>query len=128
LEGYRLIVYRSVARHHLGDAALRDILLSSRRNNGIEGVSGMLWRDGERFVQALEGAPESVAHLLRRIAVDPRHEALEILIDRMEDQRHFGDWTMADMSDALTGDDRLRQALGHCPPDVAEAFGRKPDR
>lgn len=123
MEGFRLVVYRSVARHHLGEATLRDILLTSRRNNGVEGVSGMLWRDGDRFVQALEGTPESVAHLIRRIAIDHRHGELEILIDRMEEERHFGDWTMADMDERHADDGRLDRALRNCPPDVREAFG-----
>lgn len=124
MEGFRLVVYRSVARHHLGEAALRDILLASRRNNGVEGVSGMLWRDGDRFVQALEGTPEGVAHLIRKIAVDPRHGEVEILIDRMEEERHFGDWTMADMDERHTDGGRLDRALRNCPADVRTAFGR----
>ena len=120
----RIVVYRSTARHHLGEAGLRDILTVSRRNNGIEGVSGVLRNEDGQFVQALEGTPEAIAHLLRRIAVDPRHERFEIVVDRPIPERYFGDWTMADASSGTDDDDRLEIAFRHAPDDVRSAFGR----
>ena len=71
------------------------ILANSRHNNGIDGISGMLWCDGTRFAQVLEGPLESVDQAMSRIGVDSRHHDIAILIDEPADERLFADWSMA---------------------------------
>ena len=76
---YRRIIYRSRCAAENGRDALPAILASSRRNNGVDGVSGLLWTNGERFVQLLEGPPESVELTFDRIRRDPRHRGVEVV-------------------------------------------------
>ena len=59
----RQIIYaseRTGGREAAADE-LRRILEQSRHNNAIDGVTGLLWSDGRRFMQVLEGPDESVA-------------------------------------------------------------------
>ena len=80
------------------DATLRlaEILRVSQVNNARAGVSGLLYYNGRRFLQALEGEPVAVATTLGRIRTDPRHRAVVILSDRDVTAREFGPWAMAD--------------------------------
>lgn len=72
-----------------------EILRVSRRNNARDGVTGLLYADGRRFLQALEGDPHAVEAAFARISKDPRHRAVVILSRREVDAREFGEWEMA---------------------------------
>jgi len=89
----RQLVYISTATPRI-DPNPADILATSRRNNARDGVSGLLWFDGKRFLQALEGEEAVVARTFERIGADPRHRALVILSDRQVETREFGAWAM----------------------------------
>lgn len=83
--------------HH--DAALRHVIYVSsaaaggpagcfasmcshaRDNNIARGIGGVLLYDGQRFAQWLCGPDEPVRALMARIAEDPRHEAVRVLLD-----------------------------------------------
>jgi hypothetical protein len=71
------------------------MLAKARRNNGRDDITGMLYFDGTRFMQAMEGPPEKIEATLERIKADPRHRALVLLSKRMIEAREFGDWAMA---------------------------------
>lgn len=73
----------------------RDILTVSRRNNARDRITGLLYADGGRFLQALEGPDEAVAAAYARIRQDPRHRAIVILLQRQVERREFGHWEMA---------------------------------
>jgi len=62
--------------------------------NNSAGITGMLWADEDRFVQALEGDHDAVANTILRIRADSRHTDLEIVCDRPVTQRMFGTWAM----------------------------------
>lgn len=91
----RRIVYTSVpSGTHFRDD--RDNILSqSRNNNGMDGLTGVLWSSPTRYVHVLEGPPEAVAATSARIMADGRHRNIEMLSDTMEPERLFGSWTMA---------------------------------
>ena len=120
----RRIIYRSRSSGGDGRSDLAAILASSRRNNGVDGVSGLLWTDGERFVQLLEGPPESVGLTFDRIRYDPRHRGVEVVEDGVEPERVFGDWSMANLLGDTDEDDyrRLAFALLNAPGSVRTAF------
>ena len=88
------IIYISTARAILAPAELESILRASRRNNAAVGVSGLLIVGGRRFLQALEGPPDAVATVFKRIEADPRHFAVVTLNRKTIEQRAFGDWSM----------------------------------
>ena len=93
------LVYISTA---VGDAGGPGILAVSRRNNRRAGVSGLLYGDGKRFLQVLEGPAELVEATFERIKGDPRHRAPVVLSRREVDEREFGTW---DMAERLPGED-----------------------
>ncbi|MFN3677371.1 MAG: BLUF domain-containing protein [Sphingomonas pseudosanguinis] len=120
----RRIIYSSQSVGGDERADHQDILAVSRRNNGMDGISGILWTGGGQYRQLLEGPADSVRETLSRIMRDPRHAGIRILDDRMTDAPVFGDWAMA----SLPGDrpdesaQRLRLLLRNADPDIRRFF------
>ncbi len=94
----RSIAYTSryVGSDFIGD--LRAIKQSSTRNNPSLRLTGVLLAAGDRFVQVLEGPTMSVAHMMRLIRTDSRHEDLEVLYDTTVQTRCFGGWDLQVLS------------------------------
>jgi len=117
----RQLVYVST----LSPAAVADastILSKSRSNNGRDGITGLLWFDGKRFLQALEGDGEAVQRTFARIKGDPRHRAVVILSDRTIDAREFGPWAMASASEGGAAARRVAELVGEASPEVRATF------
>lgn len=117
----RQIVYASLSAPEDSAADLTGILEQSRHNNALDGVTGLLWSDGRRFLQVLEGPEESVGPTFERIRRDPRHHAVDLLSDRHVKDREFGYWSMAFRRPDEPADDfdaRLRQQLERMPEPV----------
>jgi len=88
------LVYISTARTLITDAMCQDILASSRINNPVNGVTGLLVAGKKRFLQALEGPADEVHATYARIGADPRHFACVVLAERTANTRQFGNWAM----------------------------------
>jgi hypothetical protein len=88
------LVYTSTAARDFDDASLRELLDECRFNNARRDITGMLLFRSGRFFQILEGPDAIVRDLIERIAVDPRHDDVRILIDARIDRREFAEWTM----------------------------------
>ncbi len=71
------------------------ILEASRRNNARDAITGLLYSDSERFLQALEGPADRVQATYARIQADPRHSGITLLSRRPIIERAFGGWAMA---------------------------------
>ncbi|MDY0958217.1 BLUF domain-containing protein [Sphingomonas sp. CFBP8993] len=124
VSSYRRIIYSS---RPVGDDVRADhqaILAVSRRNNGMDGISGILWIGGDQYRQLLEGPVDSVVETLERIRHDPRHTDIVVLDDRMIDAPEFGEWAMAglpgDRPDAAA--ERLRFLLRNAAPEIRQYF------
>ncbi|MFD1789037.1 BLUF domain-containing protein [Sphingomonas floccifaciens] len=91
----RQILYISTASNMVDASTADAILAVSQRNNSADDVTGLLYFDGKRFLQALEGEAAAVSRALARIEGDPRHRAIVILSDRIVEEREFGAWSMA---------------------------------
>lgn len=107
------------------DAAIAPILMASRRNNDRDCITGLLYADGRRFLQVLEGPQEAVERSFARIQADPRHCAIVVLSRRVIAAREFGDWAMAhrtpgEDSDALIA--QISQQLEGASPSVRGTF------
>ena len=116
------LVYISTVR---GEAGLSQILAASRRNNGRDGITGLLYHDGMRFLQALEGPADKVEGAFRRIHADPRHRAVVVLSRREVDAREFGPWEMAARAPDGAGDAFVRRVsplLAAASPSVRGTF------
>lgn len=73
----------------------QDILTVSRRNNARDRITGLLYADAGRFLQALEGPEDAVEAAYSRIRQDARHRAIVMLSRRTIERREFGHWEMA---------------------------------
>ena len=71
------------------------LMVQARHNNALDGISGLLWTDGDRFAQVVEGDDDAIAELLAKLIVDPRHTGVRILQDVQVADREFGGWSMA---------------------------------
>lgn len=100
----RRIIYISQATIGDDNAAIEAIVLESVAWNSSLGVTGMLWFDGTRFAQVLEGDHDPVGLTMDRIARDRRHRDVEIILDREIANRMFATWAMmrADDSESAT--------------------------
>ncbi|MDQ2995953.1 MAG: BLUF domain-containing protein [Chloroflexota bacterium] len=105
----RSILYASSAPFLLQEAELLDILRVSQANNARVGITGMLLYKGGNFMQVIEGPDAAVAALYQRIGRDPRHHAIETLLDDSSTERDFPSWSMGFqnvdhlLADALPG-------------------------
>ncbi len=92
----RQVIYHSVCaewRDPVED--LHDVLVVSKRNNPIGGITGALAAYENRFLQVMEGHPDDVERLLDRLNRDIRHRDILVLADRRLQQRMFAHWSMA---------------------------------
>ena len=119
------LVYVSSARPVAGIVDPAAILTTSRRNNTRDGITGLLYSDQKRFLQALEGSEDKVEAAFARINGDPRHRGVVVLSRRFIDAREFGDWAMAHQSSPADGDAfvaRVNRMVAKASPSVRATF------
>ncbi|MCC2976625.1 BLUF domain-containing protein [Sphingomonas sp. PL-96] len=124
----RRLIYSSTAVGDDRDVDLSDILQSSRVNNALDGITGLLWSDGREYVQVVEGAGLAVAETFERIRSDPRHRDVAVLSDQADVERAFIYWTMAQLvpgEDSLEIRHHLNHLLRDAPPEVRSAFSNR---
>lgn len=118
----RQLLYHSRAA---GRPDTSDVLASSKRNNGIDGITGILFFDGQTYIQVLEGPASSVAAAFARICTDPRHTDVTVISDHQIDERDFAYWSMELRDPANASDDaswRLRRRLEQLAPELQHYF------
>jgi len=71
------------------------ILRQARKNNKLNGVTGMLAYTDQHFFQILEGDEEIVSGLFKKISNDKRHSDIRILYESEVGMRSFPTWEMA---------------------------------
>ena len=88
------LIYISVATSEPSDSELSQILQVSRTNNERDNITGMLLYKERRFMQLLEGPGAVVRATYDRIAGDPRHHEITMLVEGELEERDFPDWSM----------------------------------
>ena len=88
------LLYASKVSPNFGPMDMHDILDASRRNNGDQGITGLLIMADGYFFQALEGDRKAVNATYSRILKDPRHSLSVILSSQEIDKRQFSGWSM----------------------------------
>ncbi|KAF3996003.1 BLUF domain-containing protein [Glaciimonas immobilis] len=89
------LIYASTAAELVNHELIEKILEVSRKNNIVNGVTGVLCYGDNIFVQALEGGREQINDLYGRLQRDTRHTKL-VLLDYAEIQgRQYAGWTMS---------------------------------
>jgi hypothetical protein len=88
------LLYFSHAAPTISDEQVQDILLSSRRNNSANSITGILIHGGGLFMQVLEGPEQDVLRKYVKILDDPRHSGARILYISPANDRIFEKWSM----------------------------------
>jgi hypothetical protein len=89
------ILYLSQSTHDITDKQVQDILESSRRNNPVNGITGVLIHGGGLFMQVLEGPEQSTLRQYVKILDDRRHGGCKIIHIAPAHDRIFQKWSMA---------------------------------
>lgn len=89
------VIYSSVASAVMPKSKLYRILTEARSSNQRNEITGVLVFAEGRFLQVVEGEKESVANIMMRISLDPRHEDVRILHEGIIESRSFPNWLMA---------------------------------
>jgi hypothetical protein len=88
------IVYVSVEAIRFTDMDLLNLLAGSRDKNLVSEITGLLlYKDGN-FMQLLEGPEPAVRATMEKIKVDPRHRAIQVLMEEEIPTREFSHWSM----------------------------------
>lgn len=91
---YHLLYISKASPKFNMDQELNSILDISEEKNKVRGVSGMLLKNGQFFIQLLEGKKSDVLSLYRHISNDPRHFQIKTLITYEDQSRLFPNWAM----------------------------------
>lgn len=91
---HRAVAYTSTAVAGLTPADLDHLLVDARAHNRMEGVTGVLLYDGQRFFQYFEGPDAGVERIYARIRGSRMHVELDVLQDGPVQQLHFMQWHM----------------------------------
>ncbi len=75
-------------------AVLTDILSEARQFNAAHNITGVLFFADGYFFQCLEGEEAQVRDLFARIALDSRHQQVQLLQVQEIVTPHFQDWAM----------------------------------
>jgi hypothetical protein len=108
----RRLIYVSRSAVVFDRSRLDDLITSSATRNAENGITGMMWFDGARFAQVLEGEHDAIEDLLGRIRADERHSDLKVVADRPVRYRAFGTWAMAEAAHASDGVDGSAFLIG----------------
>jgi hypothetical protein len=92
------LVYASRASEIYTPQTFDSILVSSRKNNPPNGITGVLCTNGFIFLQLLEGGRKEVNETFYRIAQDKRHTDVQILHFEEISERKFAGWAMGKVS------------------------------
>jgi len=92
------LVYSSAATEPMPKSKLYKILFDARVNNKLLDITGLLVYVDGLFLQALEGNPESVSSLYKKISSDSRHKNVKVISETAVEQRTFQSWQMAYVS------------------------------
>lgn len=128
------VTYVSVADPLIGDEDIAAILVSARRNNFRDELTGALAYNGHNFLQLLEGPGDKVDACLAVIREDPRHSGMIEVRRRAVEARNFGEWAMLYDPHFEWQDNALARLAANDPVDAEDerifanflALGRRP--
>lgn len=92
----RVLIYLSTAgaqENAQADTALA-LAHEVQAGNRRKGLTGLLLGNGSSYMQVLEGSPEAVGQMFATVSRDPRHRALDVVLDQPATERTFPDTAM----------------------------------
>lgn len=90
-----LFVSESLLRQPDDAARLQELVQASQDRNAVHGLTGAMIVARGHFAEILEGPAEAVSATMERIARDPRHCEVKVVLSRDIAQRQFADSPMA---------------------------------
>lgn len=89
------LIYASRSTTPITETVIDDLLVKSRENNPVMGITGVLCLcDDNAFMQVLEGGREEVNRLYSRVIHDTRHTDVTLLEYSEITERCFTNWRM----------------------------------
>jgi hypothetical protein len=88
------LIYTSYAIEPFDEAKLIELLKKARENNRLLDITGMLLYVNGKFMQVLEGKPQTVKDLYSHISNDMRHKRVTTLLEGESPNRIFDRWSM----------------------------------
>jgi Sensors of blue-light using FAD len=88
------LMYASRAAQEVRPETLTSILRKSTQHNAAAGVTGLLCHTDAVYLQVLEGGRDAVSSLYNRIARDPQHTDVTLLLYEEIAERSFSGWAM----------------------------------
>jgi hypothetical protein len=92
------LMYASRSVGAVNQEELLAILRQSKSANPQNGITGVLCLSHGIFLQVLEGGRSAVNRLYNRIATDPRHSDVELLLYQEIGERRFAGWSMGQVN------------------------------
>lgn len=87
-----------VSRNRVHEHDVRDeiprIEAAARHRNEIDGITGVLLFSGCHYLQVLEGTADRLEELVLRLARDPRHSDIKIVVRDTITHRRYPSWSM----------------------------------
>lgn len=91
----RRVLYLSRARRGFSSQELLLLCSAFSAANAATNITGVLVHTGNRFLQIIEGEPDTIEMLLRRIEADTRHGDISVVLDEPVGVRLFAQWNMS---------------------------------
>ena len=114
------LIYKSQANYGFDKPMIEDLLTQARESNAQNDITGMLFFDGEYFVQLLEGPLEKIEPLYDVICNDKRHSDIKQIYSGGIRRRSFNEWHMGyEFVSPLTGE-KLEYASAQCELELQE--------
>ena len=88
------LIYISKANPNLTDVGVQRIVNMAHLRNQMAQITGLLIKDGDYFLQFLEGPSHELASTFARISQDRRHENCQLLLKEPITQRAFNKMRM----------------------------------
>jgi len=102
------LIYASRASRPMSEHDLTTLLSTARNNNERRQLTGLLLYCNQSFLQILEGPPDELEEIYKKIEEDPRHTQLRMLSRGPIETRTFSAWSMGFEH---VDEDRLAQSL-----------------
>ncbi len=90
-----MLLFVSALASDASSDAVVTIARQARRNNALNGITGLLVFDGECFAQLMEGPADAVVRVADLMKSDRRHDGMEILHSApTSNPRRFPGWRL----------------------------------
>lgn len=91
----KYMAYVSRQSYIISDDEINDLLNTSRHNNSLNQITGLLLFFDGTFIQYIEGPDDVVDGLFKKICVDRRHRDIVLLLEDTITNRVYTEWSMA---------------------------------